>query len=195
MEKKLTYIRPVILSGKGFFQMKTPFSASKHNAKDYPVYSMRDNGAANGGGIDILARVAHNDGSWRLAVIELKDENKKGESQPVVMQQALAYATFVAHLLRDPDCGDFWWNIFRNQDDERALDENKELKIDVVTMMPPIPVDKNQKPIYDEGEMQPIKVPGVPNVTLYPSTIYIDADLENSRINNVYGTLIDEKKV
>ena len=87
------------------------------------------------------------------------------------------------------------WNIFRNQDDERALDENKELKIDVVTMMPPIPVDKNQKPIYDEGEMQPIKVPGVPNVTLYPSTIYIDADLENSRINNVYGTLIDEKKV
>jgi hypothetical protein len=192
--KKLTYIRPVILSGKGFFQMKTPFSASDHNVKDYPVYSMRDNGAANGGGIDILARVAHNDGSWRLAVIELKDENKKGESQPIVMQQALAYATFVAHLLRDRNCGDFWWNIFRNQDDEKALDENKELKIDVVTMMPPIPVDKNQKPIYNEGDMQPIIVPGVPNVTLYPSTIYIDADLEDSRINKVYGTLIDEKK-
>jgi len=55
--KRLTCIRPVVLGDVGFFQMRTPFKASKHSDKDYPKYSMSKKGAASGGGIDILARV------------------------------------------------------------------------------------------------------------------------------------------
>ena len=192
-KKILRYIRPVTIGGKGFFQMRTPFSASNHNIKDYPKYSMHSNGAAWGGGIDILARIVHRDGSNRLAVIELKDENKKKEPQPLVMHQALVYATFVAHLLRDEKCGNFWWNIFRGQKDEKYLDKNNKLKIDVVTMMPPIPSNEEGKRLYTEGDLKPIDVPGV-NVTLYPSTIYIEADLDKFKIKDVFGTLIDDKK-
>ena len=193
-EKKLTYIRPVVLCGIGFFQMRTPFKASKHSDKDYPKYSMSKAGGASGGGIDILARVMHKNSKWRLAIIELKDENKKKESQPVVMQQALVYATFIAHLLRDTECGASWWNLFRNQDKDVLLGDQKDIMIDVVTMMPPIPFDNKGNLIYKEEKMNPIRVPNIPNVTLYPSTIYINADIDKARIKEVTGSLIDDKK-
>lgn len=61
-------------------------------------------------------------------------------------------------------------------------------------MMPPIPYNKKGKPLYEEGEMDPISVPNIPNVTLYPHTVYIDADLQKFKIKNVNGTLIDDKK-
>lgn len=192
--KKLPFIRPVILGGLGFFQMRTPFGASNHNSKDYPKYSMRQGKAASGGGIDILARIQHDNGKWRLAVIELKDGNDKKEPQPLVMQQALVYATFIAHLLRDESCGNSWYNIFRNRENEVVLKEETELHIDVITMMPPIPFNKNKEPIYDEGKMDQIIVPNIPKVILHPSTIYIDAELETSKIKKVYGSLIDDKR-
>lgn len=193
--KVMTSIQPVMLGSIGFFQMRTPLSASNHKIADYPKYSMRENGAACGGGIDILARIVHKkEVGWRLVIIELKDQNKKSEPQPEVMQQALVYATFIAHLLRDKKCGNLWYNIFRDQKEDRFLDEKKELKIDVISMMPPIPYNKKGKPLYEEGEMNPIPVPGIPNVTLYPHTIYINADLQKFKIKNVYGTLIDDKK-
>ncbi|MBR3432177.1 MAG: hypothetical protein IKH05_01325 [Bacteroidaceae bacterium] len=193
-KKLLTYIRPVVLGGLGFFQMRTPFKASSHSDKNYPQYSMRKDGAASGGGIDILARVQHKNNKWRLAIIELKDENKKSESQPIVMQQALVYATFVAHLLRDKDCGNSWWNLFRNQDKDVLLDNQKDIAIDVVTMMPPIPRDKTGNLLYKECDMNSISVPNIPNVTLYPSTIYIDSNLLKNKLINVFGTLIDDKR-
>lgn len=193
-DKILTCIRPVMLGDVGFFQMRTPFKASKHSDKDYPKYSMSIKGAASGGGIDILARVQHKNNKWRLAIIELKDENNKSESQPIVLQQALVYATFIAHLLRDKDCGDVWWNLFRNQDKDVLLDDQKDIAIDVVTMMPPIPCDKNGNPIYEECAMAPISVPGIPNITLYPSTIYIETDDLKSKITRTFGTLIDDKR-
>ncbi len=192
--KKMPFIRPVVLGGIGFFQMRTPFGASKHRSKDYPKYSMRGDNAASGGGIDILARIMHTDSTWRLAIIELKDGNNTKEPQPIVMQQALVYATFIAHLLRDNNCGNLWYNIFRNRDNEVLLKEDKEINIDVITMMPPIPLNKKGNPIYKEENMSPILVPNIPNVKLFPSTIYIDADLKKSKIKNVFGSLIDDKK-
>lgn len=192
--KRLTCIRPVVLGDVGFFQMRTPFKASKHSDKDYPKYSMSKKGAASGGGIDILARVQHKNCKWRLAIIELKDDNKRSESQPIVLQQALVYATFIAHLLRDKDCGDAWWNLFRNQDKDVLLDDKKEIAIDVITMMPPIPCDKKGNPIYEECEMRPIPVPYIQNVTLYPSTIYIETNDSKSNIERIFGTLIEDKR-
>ena len=192
--KRLTCIRPVVLGDVGFFQMRTPFKASKHSDKDYPKYSMSKKGAASGGGIDILARVQHKNCKWRLAIIELKDDNKRSESQPIVLQQALVYATFIAHLLRDKDCGDAWWNLFRNQDKDVLLDDKKEIAIDVITMMPPIPCDKKGNPIYEECEMRPIPVPYIQNVTLYPSTIYIETNDSKSNIERTFGTLIEDKR-
>ena len=87
-------IQPVKLNGQ-FFQMPTPLKASCPD-KSYS--------GANGGGIDILARmrikgVAANKNS-RLVIFEVKDENKKSEPVDKVILQATAYATFVANLLK-----------------------------------------------------------------------------------------------
>lgn len=98
--KSLYNIQPVLLANS-FFQMPTPLTASKKEIK----YTRK------GGGIDILARVKHEDGQVRLCVMELKDEYKPSEPPEKVMKQAIAYATFIAHLLRS-DCGDSWYNIF-----------------------------------------------------------------------------------
>ena len=194
--KVMTSIQPVMLGSIGFFQMRTPLSASNHKIADYPKYSMREDGAACGGGIDILARIVHKkEVGWRLVIIELKDQNKKSEPQPEVMQQALVYATFIAHLLRCEECGNMWYNIFRNQWNEVLLNEKKDrIKIDVITMMPPIPLNKHGEYIYNEGELKAIDVPGIKGVTLYPYTVYIDADLKKSLIKNITGTLNNDKK-
>ena len=196
-EKVLRYMQPIILGGIAFFQMPTPFCASNHNDKDYPKYSMRKDGAATGGGIDILARVDHKDGSHRFAVIELKDENKREEPQKLVMQQALVYATFIAHLLRDKRCGNLWYNLFRDQREDMSLNDNN-LDIDVITMMPPIPKDESRNPIDEECEMAPIQVPNVNvnvNVTLHPYTLYLETDKNKSKINKVSGSLLNDKKI
>ena len=109
--KLLRNIQPVTL-GKKFFQLTTPLGASDMKNNDGLPEFVNCN--AGGGGIDILARVVHK-GVFgpRLAVIELKDENKDSEPQKDVMFQALAYATFVACLLRSGK-GKVWWQILRN---------------------------------------------------------------------------------
>lgn len=181
--KKITYCRPVMLGEYGFFQMRTVFAASRHQ----PKYAMNGR-AAMGGGIDILARIQHKDGKWRLAVMELKDDNKKSESQPVVMMQAMIYATFIGYLLRDVDCGKKWWNLFRNQDDEKSIKPT--IDIDVITVMP---TDKTGK--LPEAKMEKeIPIPGINNVSLHPYSLYVDADLEKSIIKKISGTLCSEKK-
>ena len=104
------------------------------------------------------------------------------------------YTTFIVKLLRDERCGNSWYNIFKNRENEVVLKEETELHIDVITMMPPIPFNKNKEPIYEEGKMDQIIVPNIPKVILHPSTIYIDAELETSKIKKVYGSLIDDKR-
>jgi len=180
--KYITYCRPVMLGEYGFFQMRTALAASKHK----PKYAMGDRGA-KGGGIDILARIAHKNGSWRLAVMELKDDNKAPESQPVVMTQAMIYATFIGYLLRDTDRGKLWWNIFRNKEDEKNV--NAHLDIDVITVMPP---DKTGK--LPESKSEEICIPGIDNVTLHPYSLYVDVDPKKSKIIGISGSLCEVKK-
>ena len=181
--KHITYCRPVMLGEYGFFQMRTVFGASKHE----PQYVMCGR-AVKGGGIDILARIRHKDGSWRLAVMELKDDNKAAESQPVVMTQAMIYATFIGYLLRDEKCGKLWWNIFRNKkEDETKVKPH--LDIDVITVMPP---DKTGK--LSESKFEEIHIPGIDNVTLHPYSLYVDVDFKKSIIKGISGSLCKVKK-
>ena len=97
--KYLHNIQPVKLAG-AYFQMPTPLTASE----DKPKYSGR-----YGGGIDILSRVRCK--GKKLCVMELKDENKAGEPPEKAMQQVVAYAVFVAHLLRSKSRNN-WYKIF-----------------------------------------------------------------------------------
>jgi hypothetical protein len=119
-DKKLCNIQPVTLFGQ-FFQMPTPFTASGTEIK----YSKE-----KGGGIDILSRIKHLDNKPNLCVMELKDENKAAESPAKVMKQAVAYATFIAQLLRSKS-GNEWYRLFGFNSN---VPEN--LTIDVAIVMP-----------------------------------------------------------
>lgn len=135
-EKALCNIQPIKLYNQ-FFQMPTPFKASRHN----PEYRER------GGGIDILARVKPVNGVSRICVMEVKDENKPAESQQKAMLQAVTYAVFIAFLLRSKS-GQHWWDFFmgrpliatKKRDGTIQISVIKEmpkvLDIDVVTVMP-----------------------------------------------------------
>lgn len=122
--KVLCNIQPVKLYNC-FFQLPTPLKASTHN----PEYA-----SEKGGGIDILARVKSIGGGSRICVMELKDENKKGEGQKEVMKQAVSYASFLARLLRSKS-GQNWWDFIMNRD-VKSKSIPAELHIDVVTVMP-----------------------------------------------------------
>ena len=81
--------------------MPTPIAASK---KDDLKYS------GKGGGIDIFTRTGHGKATY-LNIMELKDENHKGEEPTVVIRQAIAYAIFVLRLLRS-ESGAEWYKLF-----------------------------------------------------------------------------------
>lgn len=168
--KLLCDIQPVRLGGK-FFQLATPLSASKHG--NPPKYS-----SEKGGGIDILARVNHttNKRDNRLAVIELKDENKPNESQAQTLQQSLAYATFLAYLLRS-NRGTDWWHIFG-----RGRDVPEILHIDAVTLMP-------DEGASEEGLQNEIPINKL-SVILHPYTLYFNRGVDGNPIS-FSGTLKD----
>ena len=170
-EKKLCNIRPVRLGGQ-FFQLTTPLKASKHD----PEYSVNSRGGASGGGIDILARVKQKSSRFRLTIIELKDENNKNESQELVMQQALIYATFIAHLLRS-ESGNDWWKIFRENFDECSVPD--QLDLNVVSLMP--------QGKSHEGDMSDIPLKGL-NTTLHLYTLYYTKD-KNGNPKEFFGSL------
>lgn len=130
-EKALPNVRPVRL-GNLFFQFTTPLQASKKRPK---IALTSNKNGANGGGIDILARIKTKEysNSFNLAVIEIKDENKSSESQKDVMSQAIIYATFIASLLRSKS-GKDWWKLFRES--KKNSDVPKKIEIYVVTLMP-----------------------------------------------------------
>ena len=147
--------------GEKFFQLATPLSASKHG--EIPKYSCE-----NGGGIDILARVNHtnNKRDNRLAVIELKDENKPNESQAMALQQSLVYATFLANLLRS-DHGNDWWHIFGRSNEVPEL-----LHLDAVTLMP-------DEGASEEGCLDEIVINDI-NVIIHPHTLYYKRDKDGN---------------
>ena len=122
-DKALINIQPVLLQGQ-FFQMPTPFSASRNEVK----YAKHQ-----GGGIDILARIKTKTNDIRLCVIEVKDENKPIESQRKAMTQATAYAVFIAKLVTEQPK---WWEIFSNHLEEKGNTALDKKHIEVVTIMP-----------------------------------------------------------
>lgn len=168
--KLLCDIQPVRLGGK-FFQLATPLSASKHG--NPPKYSNE-----KGGGIDILARVNHttNTRDNRLAVIELKDDNNPTESQAMTLQQSLAYATFLAYLLRS-NSGTNWWHIFG-----RSREVPEILHIDAVTLMP-------DEGASEEGCLNETPINKL-NVILHPHTLYFNRGADGNPIS-FSGTLKD----
>lgn len=173
-DKKLCNIQPVRL-GNRFFQLTTPLKASTHE----PESSMNNKGGATGGGIDILSRIRHSNNESRIAVMELKNENKESESQKLAMFQALTYATFLAHLFRSKS-GQIWWNLMRPESSKDKKSVPEHLNIDVVTIMP-------KEGGSEEGELLPIDIPNL-NTTFHLYTLYYDVD-KNGNPCNFSGTL------
>lgn len=168
--KLIHNINSVSLCG-AFFQCATPLSASDH--KDKPKYTKI------GGGIDILARTTHGSNrDNRLAVMEVKDSDEY-DTQADALSQAIAYATFLAYLLRDNKCGNKWWKLFG-----KGKQVPPELHIDAVTIMP-------EGCDSVEGEMIPLEVSGLKNVKIYPSALYFKQD-EKGNIIGFSGKLKDE---
>ncbi|MCX5905301.1 MAG: hypothetical protein NTV89_17940, partial [Proteobacteria bacterium] len=64
----------------------------------------------SGGGIDIISRIGTGRAT-KLCIMEVKDENHSKEPPTKVIQQGLAYATFIRELLRS-NSGEEWWKIF-----------------------------------------------------------------------------------
>ena len=153
-EKALTGIQPIKLNGC-FFQLPTPIKASDHKPKYAKQY---------GGGIDILSRVKRLNGVSRLCVMEVKDENKEGESQAMAMEQALTYATFIAKLLRSKS-GQKWWDFFMGRD-STSSPVPVILDIDVVSIMP-------SEPKTEEFVDEVISIPDV-NVNFHCHSLYYD---------------------
>ena len=107
------------------FQMPTPLMASM--AKN-GILTYADD---QGGGIDILARQGRGKRCF-LTVIELKDECKASEPPEKAIMQAIAYATFLRELLREPKASaNQWWQFFGFH---KAIPD--ELKIQAVIAMP-----------------------------------------------------------
>lgn len=177
--KLLCNIQPVCLGSK-FFQLTTPLKASTHKP-EISLTSQRN--GANGGGIDILARIKHQDNTNHLAIIELKDENRVSESQEVAMFQALTYSTFIAHLLRSSS-GIKWWNIFREDystSQVKSFNSNRPIELDVITLMP---VGEST-----EGELDPIVLESL-NVRLNLYTLFYNKD-SNGNPSSFVGSLLD----
>lgn len=177
-DKALPFVQPVRFGKYGFVQVPTPLAASNHEVK----YATQGDTQLAGGGIDILARANH--GSSRdshFVVIELKDDtNSYSEPQPLVMQQALMYATFLACLFRSSEANGLkWYNIFRSEKRSSDLTEvPKTLEIDVVTLMPPIDYEDD---IKEWLGVERIKVEGLGETYLNLYTCYVDKD-ENGSI-------------
>ena len=96
------HIRPISVISGVRFPMPTPISASNKKAVTYS--------GTSGGGIDIFTRTGHGKATY-LNIMELKDENHKGEEPSVVIRQAIAYATFILRLLRS-ESGAEWYKLF-----------------------------------------------------------------------------------
>jgi hypothetical protein len=162
--KKLCNIQPVRLSG-AFFQRPTPLAAST----DVKYAN------ADGGGIDILARIRHRNGEVRLCVMELKDENNPAEPPAKVMKQALAYATFLARLLNS-ESGEQWYKIYGFKGKMP-----RPITIHVVALMPKGAGEEN---FETEPEIQVGKTTQLKLCSLYFDENY-----------NFSGSLVDEIRI
>lgn len=104
--KTLCNIQPVSYAGTRI-HMKTAVKASEAGKKGTAEIS------PSGGEIDLLCRrsIKRGRGESRLAVIEIKDENKKSESFNLAMKQAITYGVFVRELIHS-DAGELWMDLW-----------------------------------------------------------------------------------
>lgn len=168
-------IQPVLLHSL-FFQMPTPLKASAHN----PEYS-----AQNGGGIDILSRITTKDGHHRVCVMEVKDENKKEESQKDAMTQAIIYATFISQLLdNEPE----WFEFFAGHNKKRdRISPSWDTKdIEVVTIMP-----EGVSETFDNFSLE---VPGSEFILHCRSLYYNKEKFDKEHIFEFSGSFLSEIK-
>lgn len=174
-DKALRNIQPVLLHGN-FFQMPSPLKASSHE----PTYAGK-----SGGGIDMLARIKTTDGHIRLCVIEIKDENKKEESQMATMSQAITYATFIALLLhKQPD----WMEFFMGHKTKRGRNPYSLdiFDIEVITVMP-----RGDSEVFENKQLE---IPGT-NYRLHCHSLYYDDNVFTTTHNfDFSGTLLDKIK-
>jgi hypothetical protein len=98
------------------------------------------------------------------------------------MEQAIAYATFIARLLRS-DSGKEWYKIFGFTKDIPA-----ELTIDVAIVMP---YDENRKERFETEENEPIIVPIDDNTSLKLYSLYFERN-ENGDLKEFVGSLKDD---
>ncbi len=101
-KKSLRWIQPIDYAGVRI-HMKTALKASSVVKGDAALSSA-------GGEIDLFCRRKVGNRSY-LTVIEIKDENKAGESPEKAIKQALAYAVFIRELIRSK-CGAKWMQIW-----------------------------------------------------------------------------------
>ncbi|MCE5212179.1 MAG: hypothetical protein LLG40_11540 [Deltaproteobacteria bacterium] len=164
-EKPLCGIQPVKLAKIARFQMPTPLGGS--NIKDIKYSNSR------GGGIDILSHVVTNH-TPKLCIMEVKDENVSKEPPAKVIQQGLAYATFIRELLRSGS-GDKWWKILGF---DRKLPEK--IVFYVACVMP----SKDQNDESFAGQIIPI-----PNSNDNFHLHYIYFQENNNNISNIISSL------
>lgn len=126
-DKGVKDIQPVSLFDIRY-AMPTPLMASKVNTVEYSTNSR--------GTIDILARTSRGSNS-QLTIIEVKDENKKGEPPVVALQQAIKYTVFIRELLRST-CGENWYKLFGF-----GGEMPEKLKLRAVCAMPNNIIDKS----------------------------------------------------
>jgi len=158
-KKSLANIQPVKLLDKAFFQMPTSLRASDSDNIECEKKEGR------GGGIDIMSRVGRG-GAAKLCIMELKDENIKKERPEKVMQQAVAYAVFIAHLLRS-NSGDKWYNIFGFNKKNPEKGVPRDLTLIAAVVMP----DDGVTP--DFKEYPPLELNEL-NTTIMLRSLYFD---------------------
>lgn len=178
-DKKYRHISPVTINDV-YFQMPTPFKASKGGQ---PKYS-----GSKGGGIDILSRIRVSDKSMsgdqresQLCIMELKDENKESENYCHVLKQALTYATFIARLLREDSCCQDYWNFFK-PNTHAKLSKSRTLDLYAVCLMPQC--DKEEtlpEPIIFLNETL--------NVKFHLHSLYFNPSEDWKHFNGFSGTL------
>lgn len=134
-----------------------------------------------------MARITTPEGHPRLCVIEIKDENKKSESQLDAMKQAIIYATFISKLLQEQPG---WWEFFMGHENLSGRNDYRLDKsdIEVVTIMP---APKEDSSTFENKE---IFIPQT-GTRLHCHSLYYEQDkFDNEQTFEFSGTFLTRVK-
>lgn len=152
--KYIKDIQPITICDTGFFQLSTCLKGSdaKKGINDIKYAKQY------GGGIDILARISKGNKS-ELCVIELKDKYENSESPIKAMKQAITYAVFLEHLIREEKANgenvSWYKDVFLNKKQPKD-----KIRINVVVAMPYANGVGSRKQISEEDKsLANVKLP------------------------------------